>query len=698
LKLRKAEALLAYLAVSPGQSAARETLAALLWGDFEQSRARQSLRQVLSALGRALSGCRPPPLCVRSQSISLVPGAVSVDVQELERLVAEGTARSLAAAAALYRGEFLEGLRLEAPEFEDWLLATRSRLRDLALKALTAHLGQCEDAEEIGAAAATAREILALEPFREDIHRRLMRLYLRRGMRASALAQYHECREVLARELGVPPDEETTRLYRLVVDQQDGPAAHNRPAPRRLAAAPGRPTAEMVERLRAEALETHYRALAARLGERGRPGEALATLLEAGQLEMRRGSPLTSRRILEPATALLATPADRADGWPQTLDLLLLRAAATEAEDDLEAALAALAAALPLAEARAQSARRAQVLIAQSRIRRRQAEDEAAWDDARRGLALAERAGGAGVWLDSERLLAQRHLIAGPLRALAEPLVGRAGRAADLGLTADEAKALAVLGLVRAMAGEFAEARDDCLRAVALAGDTRLPDCQVAALEAQGLVRLWCAEAGPALESFGRALEIAEGRGDLLRGYALSGFRGLALLAGGRRSAARRELDRAVTMARRLETRFLLPFVKAWQAEAASGSGASAGLPGFSREVLSLAAQTNQPWAGSIASRALAVALSRPRSRDLGRAERAINAAVATQRGLDLRFELARSLLVQADILDARGKSAQSGRAVAEADALFRQMGRPPRAQPIEPPAEGPEGSPRPAF
>ena len=74
LNLRKAEALLAYLAMSPGQSAARETLAALLWGGFEQPRARQSLRQVLLALGRTLNAGRPPVLRVSSQTVALTPG------------------------------------------------------------------------------------------------------------------------------------------------------------------------------------------------------------------------------------------------------------------------------------------------------------------------------------------------------------------------------------------------------------------------------------------------------------------------------------------------------------------------------------------------------------------------------------------------------------------------------------------------
>jgi len=50
---RKATALLAYLAVS-GQIHQRDSLAALLWPEYDQSSARAELRRMLSALNRVL--------------------------------------------------------------------------------------------------------------------------------------------------------------------------------------------------------------------------------------------------------------------------------------------------------------------------------------------------------------------------------------------------------------------------------------------------------------------------------------------------------------------------------------------------------------------------------------------------------------------------------------------------------------------
>ena len=68
---------------------------------------------------------------------------------------------------------------------------------------------------------ACAENILNLEPLREEIHRKMMRLYFKNGQRAQALRQYEKCRETLASELDVLPMEETQILY-AQISQQTG--------------------------------------------------------------------------------------------------------------------------------------------------------------------------------------------------------------------------------------------------------------------------------------------------------------------------------------------------------------------------------------------------------------------------------------------------------------------------------------------
>ncbi|MFQ5773858.1 MAG: BTAD domain-containing putative transcriptional regulator [Kiloniellaceae bacterium] len=219
IPLRKGEALLAYLACAPGEPVSREKLAALLWSERDDRRARQNLRQVLHALSRAVAGQGVSILHLPGRSVALDAGAVWVDAVEFERLSAEGSAKALGRAAALYRGEFLAHLRVEAPAFEDWRVVARTRFQDLAMKCLSGLLEHQERAGQAGAAIGTADRALRIDPYREDIHRRLMALYAASGMRGSALAQYLTCREVLQRELRVAPEQETTELYRRILAQ-----------------------------------------------------------------------------------------------------------------------------------------------------------------------------------------------------------------------------------------------------------------------------------------------------------------------------------------------------------------------------------------------------------------------------------------------------------------------------------------------
>src|SRR5687768_7980146 len=75
LPTRKAQALLAYLALPLGHVHPRDKLAALLWGDMRQPQARASLRQALAAIRRALTGTEA--LRIDNETVALDPAAVS---------------------------------------------------------------------------------------------------------------------------------------------------------------------------------------------------------------------------------------------------------------------------------------------------------------------------------------------------------------------------------------------------------------------------------------------------------------------------------------------------------------------------------------------------------------------------------------------------------------------------------------------
>jgi DNA-binding SARP family transcriptional activator len=223
LPARKAQALLAYLAVRAGRAHARDTLTGLLWGDVRERQARQSLRQAMVRLRRALAG-RPRALVVQGDTVMLDARALECDVAAFERAIRRGTPEALEQAMALYRGPLLDGVHVAAPAWEEWLQSERARLGELALEALRRLVEHHLQRGRLEASTLAATRALALDPLQEDMHRALMRLHVRQGRRPAALRQYQTCVAVLQKELGVEPEAATKRLYLEVLQTAAAPA------------------------------------------------------------------------------------------------------------------------------------------------------------------------------------------------------------------------------------------------------------------------------------------------------------------------------------------------------------------------------------------------------------------------------------------------------------------------------------------
>jgi DNA-binding SARP family transcriptional activator/pimeloyl-ACP methyl ester carboxylesterase len=225
-RTRKAQALLAYLALDPGRAHLRDDVAALLWGDVPDGQARTSLRHALYEL-RQTCAALPGVIRIEGDALSVDTALVDVDVARFTRLLDDGTPQGLAQAVALYRGDLLSGLSVKAEAWEDWIREERERLRERAIEALARVIVHHRQGDRLDEAARAAQRLLALDPLAEPVHRSLMRLYADLGRRGAALRQYQHCVSVLQRELGVEPEVETQQLYRQILQQRAAP----RPAP-----------------------------------------------------------------------------------------------------------------------------------------------------------------------------------------------------------------------------------------------------------------------------------------------------------------------------------------------------------------------------------------------------------------------------------------------------------------------------------
>jgi DNA-binding SARP family transcriptional activator/pimeloyl-ACP methyl ester carboxylesterase len=208
---RKAQALLAVLALAPGQFYSRERLATLLWPDSPEGAARQSLRQCISVLRRDVPDL---PLVTDHDRLTFAAENIAVDVAEFETLCADRSARALRRVATLYRGDLLEGFDPRSDRFEAWLIEERIRLRTMATSALRMLLDYLIPKKPRDEAYGVAHRLLAIDPLQEDVHRTLMRMHFDEGQTTLALRQFKRCETILRNELDIEPDAETKALHR----------------------------------------------------------------------------------------------------------------------------------------------------------------------------------------------------------------------------------------------------------------------------------------------------------------------------------------------------------------------------------------------------------------------------------------------------------------------------------------------------
>ena len=220
----KAIALLAYLVCEAEVPHSRAKLSALFWADAAESGARQSLRQVLYSLRRALGELADVCLVVERDVVTFQPHPdFLVDVSDFERCAAQKNRSSqslhdLRHGVSLYRGPLLEGITLDdCPEIDEWLFLERERLGQQAIQVLQLTIDGCLAVNEVDQALGLGRRLLALDNLNEGAHRWLMRIHAAQGDRDAVKRQYRQCTDILTAELGVEPTAETTALLEELV-------------------------------------------------------------------------------------------------------------------------------------------------------------------------------------------------------------------------------------------------------------------------------------------------------------------------------------------------------------------------------------------------------------------------------------------------------------------------------------------------
>lgn len=208
LPARKAQALLAYLALSAGRWHGRDRLAGLLWSDRQEARARNSLRQALASIRHLGQGLGVGLVEADGDRVQLPNGVVETDVAAFREL----SDNDPVAATGLYAGDLLDGFTAPDVAFQDWLMGERTALRETACLIFERAVSQVANNGDWRGAVELAKRLVGLDPYRESSHRKLMELHAAAGDRAGAIRQYQACERLLRNELDVAPAQETMDL------------------------------------------------------------------------------------------------------------------------------------------------------------------------------------------------------------------------------------------------------------------------------------------------------------------------------------------------------------------------------------------------------------------------------------------------------------------------------------------------------
>ncbi|MEO6525909.1 MAG: BTAD domain-containing putative transcriptional regulator [Gemmatimonadaceae bacterium] len=222
---RKPLVLLTYLARRSPRPATRVELAALLWGERPDAKARQSLRQALLELHR-LVGDR---LQVTNDSARLVADDLVLDVVQFEEDVEAGRDRE---AIGRWTGDFCDsGQEEDDSAFRAWADTERAGLRrrlTLAFERLLDGAASQGDSRE---SLAIARRWTALAPLDEHACLRLIACLRREGRAVDALAVHTSFVAKLHEQLDASPSRMFLQLARSLDESARTPAA--RPASKR---------------------------------------------------------------------------------------------------------------------------------------------------------------------------------------------------------------------------------------------------------------------------------------------------------------------------------------------------------------------------------------------------------------------------------------------------------------------------------
>ena len=223
---KKNAALLASILLEPEKRINRGAAEALLWSQRSSHQAKASLRQCLSELREQLDSFSNVELITNRLEISLALDKIIVDVDELVGVATSDSVSEKIRFADHCEGEFLKGLNIHDPAFEDWVRARRLHFNDIYQGILNDLLTELDPRANAQETRHIAYKLLESDFCSETAHMALMKCYFNEeGGKAKAIRQYRLCCDQLKKEFDAPPSQELKDLYERIRTTEPGSQA-----------------------------------------------------------------------------------------------------------------------------------------------------------------------------------------------------------------------------------------------------------------------------------------------------------------------------------------------------------------------------------------------------------------------------------------------------------------------------------------
>lgn len=211
---RKSLELLAFLAVHPS-GAAKDQILEALWPGGDPRQTQQKLWQAISFLRSRLQTSLPGGIIQKSDDLyRLDSKRVWVDaIAFTQSARSDGLAPEarLRFACDLYKGDFCEG------QYYGWATPPTEGLKSLGINAareLSIHLEKCGNTED---ALILLDKALSLDPYDEDLGRRMMVLEASQGRHDLVGRRFRRLRRILVADLGVEPSPDSVATFEALV-------------------------------------------------------------------------------------------------------------------------------------------------------------------------------------------------------------------------------------------------------------------------------------------------------------------------------------------------------------------------------------------------------------------------------------------------------------------------------------------------